>query len=156
MSLTWRDNATNETGFVVERCTGAGCTNFAQIAAPGPKSGSGTNVTYVDTTVTGGNTYLYRVKAVNAIGSSAYAPVPPAIVSAVIPAIPVTPGNPTVASLVKNTANANYTVTLTWTAGANPNSFTIQRATNGGFTTGVVSFTIYGLCQEFLAEQPVT
>ena len=28
VSLTWRDNATNETGFVVERCTGAGCTQL--------------------------------------------------------------------------------------------------------------------------------
>ena len=71
VSLTWRDNATNETGFVVERCTGAGCTNFAQIAAPGPRNNTG-NVTYVDTTVTAGNTYLYRVAAVNAAGPSRY------------------------------------------------------------------------------------
>ena len=74
MSLTWRDNATNETGFVVERCTGvapaSACTNFAQIAAPGPRNSTG-NVTYVDTTVAAGNTYSYRVKAVNAAGSSA-------------------------------------------------------------------------------------
>ncbi len=27
--LTWTDNATTETGFVVQRCTGAGCTSFA-------------------------------------------------------------------------------------------------------------------------------
>ena len=57
MSLTWRDNATNETGFVVERCTGrSNCTNFAQIATPGPRNNTG-NVTYVDTTVTAGNSY---------------------------------------------------------------------------------------------------
>ena len=60
VSLTWMDNATNETGFVVERCTvvapASTCTNFAQIAAPGPRNNTG-NVTYVDTTVTAGNTY---------------------------------------------------------------------------------------------------
>ena len=72
VSLTWRDNATNETGFAVERCTGAParCTNFAQIAAPGPRNDTG-NVTYVDTTVTAGNTYRYQVWAVNAVGRSA-------------------------------------------------------------------------------------
>ena len=76
VSLSWMDNADNETGFVVERCTvvlpATTCGNFAQIAAPGPLTGTGF-VTYVDTTVAGGNTYMYRVKAVNAAGSSAYA-----------------------------------------------------------------------------------
>ena len=81
VSLTWRDNATNETGFAVERCTGAGCTNFAQIATPGPRNGTG-NVTYVDTTVTAGNTYFYRVWAVNAVGRSATPTNPTTAVSA--------------------------------------------------------------------------
>ncbi len=57
VSLTWRDNATNETGFVVERCHWNGGSTFAQIAAPGPRNNTG-NVTYVDTTVTAGNTYF--------------------------------------------------------------------------------------------------
>ena len=65
VSLTWRDNATNETGFVVERCTGSG----AAATSPRspwrrPRNNTG-NVTYVDTTVTAGNSYLYRVAAVN-------------------------------------------------------------------------------------------
>jgi hypothetical protein len=81
VTLSWTDNApsvpnpTPETGFVVERCTvvspATTCGNFAQIAAPGPLTGTGT-VTYVDNTAGGGNTYAYRVKAVNAAGSSAY------------------------------------------------------------------------------------
>ena len=30
INLTWSDNAANETGFVIERCQGAGCSNFAR------------------------------------------------------------------------------------------------------------------------------
>jgi hypothetical protein len=128
--LVWRDNATNETGFAVERCTGAGCTNFAQIALPGPRNGTG-NVTYVDTTVTAGNTYFYRVFAVNAIGPSAN---PTNVDNAIVPAIPAVPTNFTV-SVVKNPTGPNYTATLDWNPySPNPTNFRIQRATNSTFT----------------------
>ena len=72
--LVWRDNATNETGFVIERCTvvapATTCTNFAQIATTGPRNGTGNVPAYLDTTVTVGNTYFYQVWAVNAVGRS--------------------------------------------------------------------------------------
>ena len=35
INLTWSDNAANETGFVIERCQGAGCSNFAAIVTVG-------------------------------------------------------------------------------------------------------------------------
>ena len=138
MSLTWRDNATNETGFVVERCTGAGCTNFAQIAVAPPRNNTG-NTTYVDTTVLAGNSYLYRVAAVNS------ASVPPyTYVTLATPvAVPATPAAPTgfQVSVVKANGN-NYTATLRWVDNAiNETGFTIQRATNATFTTGLSSFT---------------
>ena len=47
VSLTWTDNATNETGFVVERSTNGGA--FTQIATAPARNNTG-NVTYVDTT----------------------------------------------------------------------------------------------------------
>ena len=138
VSLTWTDNATNETGFVVERCTGAGCTNFAQIAVPGPRNNTG-SVTYLDTTVTAGNSYSYQVKAVNAAGPSlSYTNI--ATVS--VPAIPAAPTNFTVAAVKAN--GNNYTATLTWAAATNPTNFTIQRATNATFTTNLTSFTPAG------------
>jgi PKD repeat protein len=65
-TITWVDQAIDETGFVIERCTGGGCTAFGQIAtvAAGVTS-------YTDTfMVTGTN--RYRVRAFNADGSSAY------------------------------------------------------------------------------------
>ena len=49
------------TGYQVERCQGAGCTNFTQIATP-----SGT--TYNDTGLTANTSYSYRVRAVDAAG----------------------------------------------------------------------------------------
>ena len=139
VSLTWNDRATNETGFRVERCTvvapATTCSNFAQIALPGPRNGTG-NVTYQDTTVTPGNTYFYRVWAVNAIGPST---APTNTTSAVVPAIPAAPTNFRVA-VVKAGGN-NYTATLTWGAVTNPTNFTIQRATNASFTTGLNTAT---------------
>jgi len=141
VSLTWQDNATNETGFSVERCTGAGCTNFARIASPGQRNNTG-SVTYVDATVAYGNTYLYRVAALNGGGLSAYSPVPPAEVSVLVPALPPAPTSFTVAAVKAN--GNNYTATLNWASATDPTSFTIQRATNLSFTTGLATFTVAG------------
>ena len=60
--LTWMDNATNESGFVIQRCQGANCTNFAPLATVGSRFLTG-SVTYNDTTVVAGQTYTYRVAA---------------------------------------------------------------------------------------------
>ncbi|HSB21227.1 MAG TPA: hypothetical protein VLD85_14565 [Anaeromyxobacteraceae bacterium] len=142
VSVTWRDNATNETGFVLERCTvvppATTCSNFAQIAAPGPRNNTG-NVTYVDTAVAFGNSYRYQVKAFNAGGSSAYATM---LNPVVVDAIPPAPTSFTVAAVKAN--GNNYTATLSWASTVNPASFTIQRATNATFTTGLASFTATG------------
>jgi hypothetical protein len=139
--LTWRDNATNETGFAIDRCTAVApattCTNFAQIALAGRRNNTG-SVTYTDTTVAAGNSYSYQVRAVNAVGSSG----PSNATSATVPAIPAAPTNFRV-SAVKAGGN-NYTATLTWDAVTNPTNFTIQRATNSTFTRGLSSSTVSG------------
>ena len=111
------------------------CTNFAQIATPGPRNGTG-NVTYVDTTVTAGNTYRYQVWAVNAIGRSL---TPAGPTNATTAAIPAAPTNFRVA--VVNLPGPFYRATLTWAAVTNPTNFTIQRATNATFTTGLNTAT---------------
>jgi FtsP/CotA-like multicopper oxidase with cupredoxin domain len=143
--LSWTDNASNETGFAVERCTvvapAATCTNFAQIATVGPRTTGPATVTYVDTTVNAGNTYNYQVKAVNAFGPSAPAVL---LTPVAVPSIPPAPTSFTVA-VVKANGN-NYTATLTWThlGGVNLTNFTIERATNATFTTNLTSFTPAG------------
>jgi hypothetical protein len=144
-SLTWVDNATNETGFSVERCTvippAIDCTNFVRIASPGSRKNTGA-VTYVDATVAYGNTYLFRVAALNGAGLSAYSPVPPAIVSLTVPALPPAPTSFSIATVKAN--GNNYTATLNWAAATDPTSFTIQRATNLSFTTGLATATAAG------------
>jgi hypothetical protein len=140
VSLTWRDNASNETGFSILRCAGDGCTTFAPIAVAPPRNNTG-NTTYVDTTVAFGTTYSYQVAAVNGAGSST----PSNTVTVPVPAIPAAPASLTV-SVVKAGGN-NYTATLNWTlapGAPNPTNFTIQRATNLGFTTGLATFTVTG------------
>src|SRR5262249_34559730 len=49
-------------GYSVERCQGAGCSNFAQVETP-----SGTN--FNDTGLTAGTSYSYRVRATDAAGN---------------------------------------------------------------------------------------
>jgi FtsP/CotA-like multicopper oxidase with cupredoxin domain len=138
VTLTWRDNSNNESGFKVERCSfvapATTCSNFAQIAAPGPNT-----TTYTDTTVTGGNSYLYQVAAYNAAGTSAYVTLATAVT---IQAIPPAPTSFNIAVGAKK--GSSYPATLTWAAAADPASFTIQRANNLGFTTGLSTFTAAG------------
>lgn len=67
INLTWVDNATDETGFSIERCLGTKCTNFAQIATVGANIKA-----YSDTGLSARTTYRYRVRAYNANGNSAY------------------------------------------------------------------------------------
>jgi fibronectin type III domain protein len=70
INLAWTDNATNETGFRVDRCTGAGCTNFAQV---------GTNlavnsVAFSDMGLVASTSYSYRVRAFSATDTSSWTP----------------------------------------------------------------------------------
>ena len=65
MTLNWTDNATNETGFYVERAAKAKTLQFSRIATVGA------NVrTYSRSEASG--QWVYRVQAYNASGVSAY------------------------------------------------------------------------------------
>jgi carboxypeptidase T len=67
INLTWKDLSSNETGFTIERCAGASCTRFAQVALVGPNV-----TTYANTGLRTSTTFRYRVRAYNAVGNSAY------------------------------------------------------------------------------------
>lgn len=66
INLSWSDNSTDESSFVVERKLGSAGTYgvIATLAA--------NTTAYANTGLSGGKTYFYRVKATNAGGSSAY------------------------------------------------------------------------------------
>ena len=138
VSLTWRDNATDETGFNVERSTDGG--TFVLIATAPARNATG-NVTFVDTTVTAGatqTTFTYRVAAVNLGGPSAYSNT----ASVTMPPAPAAPGNFKAVNGPNGGGN-NRTVILTWVdLSNNETGFTIQRATNATFTAGLSSANV--------------
>jgi len=69
--LSWTDRSNNEDCFRIERMTSPG--TFVELPATAPaNTGTSNTVTYTDNTVTAGNTYIYRVRASNSLGNSAY------------------------------------------------------------------------------------
>jgi hypothetical protein len=91
VSLAWVDNSTDETGFVIERSTDG--VNFSVLAVVGADT-----IGYIDSAVSAGVTYTYRVAAFNAGGPSAYSntasvTVPPLTCGGLTPTIVGTPGN---------------------------------------------------------------
>jgi len=69
VNLSWTDNATDETGFAVERSSNG--RTFALVGTAPLKAGTG-KVSYTDTTAMGPATLTYRVKAVGIGNSSSY------------------------------------------------------------------------------------
>ena len=67
INLTWSDNAANEDGFKIERCSGASCSNFSQVAMVGANLKN-----FANTGLKRNTTYRYRVRAFNGSGNSAY------------------------------------------------------------------------------------
>lgn len=116
INLAWTDNANNETGFSIERCTGSDCTDFQQIAT------TGANVTsFANTALTASTTYTYRVLAYNATGNSDYSNT----ASATTQAAPVVPAAPT---NLTATAVSRTQINLSWTDNAsNETGYYVER-----------------------------
>lgn len=94
IELTWTASTDNVavTGYRLERCQQAGCSNFTQIATP-------TATGFTDSGLTTGTTYQYRVRAIDAAGNlSAYS----STATATTPAI-------TVSDFLSPAANAPVT-----------------------------------------------
>jgi len=138
INLTWTDNSLNETGFQVERKTGASG-NWSTIA-----SLASNTTTYQNRSLAMGTTYYYRVSAINGIGRS----------------IPSNEATATTAlaqpSGLKATAVSTTQINLSWTDNsATETGFMVQRRTgNGGWvslvTTGpnVTTYQSTGLTRE--------
>jgi len=67
VNLSWRDNATTETGYTLQRCSGSGCTNFTSIAFLPPNY-----VKFNDRGVQHTTLYRYRVYAESNAGPSEF------------------------------------------------------------------------------------
>jgi transcriptional regulator CtsR len=113
--LNWKDNASNETGFKIERRTAGG--SYKQIDTVGR------NVTsYSDTGLSANTTYYYRVRAYNTVGNSSYSN------EAVIAR-----GALSAPTKLKARAVSGNKITLTWADNNdNETGFKIERRTAGG------------------------
>ncbi len=106
INLTWAPSTDNigVTGYKVERCQGAGCTSFSQIATT-----AGTS--YTDTTGLSANTtYTYRVRATDGANDSTYSNPATATTFQADTTKPSPPANLTA------TATSGSQINLTWTA----------------------------------------
>jgi hypothetical protein len=113
INLAWTDNSNNETGFRIERATGAGAfTEVGTVAAD--------STTFSDTTVQPAVTYSYRVFAFTAGGDSL-----PSNTETVKAPGPLPAGGPTDLDIVGITTNS---ITISWTDSAtNESGFRVQR-----------------------------
>lgn len=120
VSLAWTDNATNETGFIVERATGGGA--FASVGTPAANATG-----FTDSGVSAGTTYSYRVKARNDAQTSA----------ASNTATVTTPQSPPSAPSGLTAAALSPTqVSLAWTdTSSNETGFVVERSTGSGWST---------------------
>jgi hypothetical protein len=132
INLSW--TAATETGgsiaqYLVERCQGAGCSNFAQIA-------TATSTAYADASLNGSTSYSYRVRAKDAAGTTGpYSNTASATTGAAVP------GAPTNLAAV---AAGSTQVNLSWGAAAETggavSSYLIERCQGAGCS----SFTQVG------------
>ena len=116
INLAWTASTDNVgvTGYRVERCQGAGCTNFSQVGTP-------VGASYNDTGLSASTTYRYQVRATDAaVNLSAYS----AIAEATTGTAPPTPSG-----LVGAWAFGEGVGTTTVDASGNGNTGTITAAT---------------------------
>jgi len=107
INLSWTQSTDNVgvQDYLIERCTGASCTNFAQIAVTSSTS-------YQDTTVSAGVTYRYQVRARDGSGNlSSYSAIAQATATANAPASPSSLYEGFGASTIGGQGQTVYTVT---------------------------------------------
>jgi transcriptional regulator CtsR len=128
INLSWQDNSTDETGFKVERKTGAG--SYSQIATVGAGVTS-----YSNTYLSAGTTYYYRVRAYKGTLNSDYCKE----ASATTLAPP--PSAPTLKSPASGSTVPTSTPRLEWNASSGAVSYVVQVSTSSSFTNLLVNET---------------
>ena len=138
ITLAWRDNSTNETGFKVERALSS--------AGPWSYIGATAATGYGDSGLAAGTTYYHRVQAYNSYGNSSYSNTSACVTQGGT-------GLPAAPTGLTATAVSGSQINLTWAdTSSNESGFKIERSTaTAGWaqigTTGanVASFSSTGL-----------
>jgi LmbE family N-acetylglucosaminyl deacetylase len=124
IDLSWTDNATNETAYLLERAPDNSGTagTYAQIASLAAGS-----VAYSNTGLAANTRYWYRVRAMNATDTSAYS----SAISASTPLGPAAPSN------LQAQAISASQINLTWTDNTTSETgFTLERAPDNNGSAG--------------------
>lgn len=128
IDLAWTDNATDETGYVVQRSTDG--TTFATAATLGANV-----IGWSDTGRDGATTYWYRVAATGSGGTSAY--------SNVANATTQTPTAPAAPTNLLATAVSGTQINLTWVDNATDETgFVVQRSLDGTTFTNAATLGV--------------
>ena len=133
--LTWANQATYPAATLV---TIQRASNAAFTSGVATFTTAGNATSYIDSTVTKGSTYYYRVRAENVPGYSPWS----GSVSITVPAIPATPTN--VKAVASGIGFGPRSINVTWaeSAASAVTGFTINWALNAAFTTGVGTRTV--------------
>ena len=129
INLSWiaaTDNV-GVTGYRVERCSGVGCTTFAQIATP-------TGTTYNDTGLTASTSYTYRVLAVDAADNSG----PFSNTSSATTEEPPDTIPPTAPATLTSSVISDTQINLSWIAATDNvgvTGYRVERCSGAGCTT---------------------
>ncbi len=127
INLTWTASTDNVgvTAYLVESCSGSGCSSFTQIA-------SVTGTSYSNTALAAGTSYTYRVRATDAAGNlSGYSATATA-------STPVDTQAPTAPSNLAATAVSSTQINLAWSASTDNvgvTAYLVERCTGSGCTT---------------------
>lgn len=122
VNLSFADNASNEFWVEVERCTGAGCTNFTKVGQTLGEDATG----FQDRNVAQGVTYTYRVRAVGFLSGSGYSN---------MVQVSVAPSSPPAAPSNLSAATSDVNVVLTWQDNSNNEiDFYVERCQGVGCT----------------------
>ena len=128
INLSWTTSTDNVavSNYLIERCLGPGCSNFAQI-------GTSATTTYHDTGVGANSTYNYRVRATDAAGNlSTYSNTATAATPAGDTQPPTQPTNLTA------TPSSGSQINLSWTASTDNvgvTGYLVERCTGSGCST---------------------
>lgn len=115
LNLAWVDNATNETGYTVDRSTDGG-TTWTNLTSTLPAEAT----SYADVALVRGTTYTYRVGAVNPSTTAWSAPASHTVITAP-------------ASLTASSPDGT-TVKLTWPDAVAEKSYVVERSEDNGVT----------------------
>jgi hypothetical protein len=131
VDLTWKDNSTDESSFLLERATDSSFTNSTTINVANDLT------SYSDKGLTASTTYWYRIRSRNAVGASSYSNA----VSVTTKPAPATTAPAAPTSLVAG-AVSDTRIDMSWTDNAtNEANYVVERSPDSTFAT-VTSTTL--------------